>query len=113
MATNATSLIMDMVLFVSGFSLWIINLFPSGSCTTAMWQHGRLEWLGRKGHVGLFQSLDRLVEIFHLERRACPLIRRRPALADVRDRKRVFAQPIFDPLPLHQSSGTFRPRTPS
>src|SRR6266436_3747900 len=25
---------------LSGFNLWMINLFPSGSCTTLMWQHG-------------------------------------------------------------------------
>src|SRR4029077_17205982 len=41
----------------SGFNLWIINLLPSGSCTTAMWQHGLSNGSAAKGTCRSFNRL--------------------------------------------------------
>src|SRR6266404_9955271 len=41
----------------SGFNLWIINLLPSWSCTTAMWQHGLLNGSAANGTCRSFNLL--------------------------------------------------------
>src|ERR1700694_2871300 len=42
----------------SGFNLWMINLLPSGSWTTAMWQHGLSNGSAANG---TFRSFNRLI----------------------------------------------------
>src|SRR6202043_2916707 len=97
----------------SGFNLWIINLLPSGSCTTAMWQHGLSNGSAANGTC---RSFNRAIASSKFSISIATLVPSAdgfhwsPALPIARV---LFptAYSIHSPPPI--SSPVFNPRTPS
>ena len=95
MATKATSVIM-------GFEFVDDDFVPVRVLHDRHVADRGFERFPGKFDVRLLQLGDRFLEILHLERRARSLVRRRPGVANARDAKRVLADPVFDPLSVHE-----------